>query len=372
VPAIDTDTIGVALDMHGCPNRCRHCWLSHEVVSNRRMTEDDLRWVVEQFREFRRVGEQRAAWERLRVSTWVREPDYSRDYRRLYELEQELSNLPSLRPQNELLSVWRLARDAEYAEWAYGTDVRVAQLSFFGTEKVTDWAFRRRGAFEDLLIATERLLAAGIRPRWQVFFTKRLLPDLPELISLADDMRLRERCEALGGPFVFWMHLPSPDGEAFTIEYLRPTTADVEGLPREFLEQSEERIGGPIGVPEHKLVRELAGEEGPAVPDLESMAPHGPWFAVMPNFDLYMSYSEISPAYRLGNLKAEGLARCIDVLENDANPGLHGLFRIPVSELARRFGRPHGRRLYDAGDLKLRWARMWATERRGELQGVAR
>jgi len=369
MPAVPRGQIGVALDMFGCPNRCRHCWLSHEAVSNRRMTERDLRWVVEQFRRFRREGEERPAWERLRLSTWVREPDYSRDYRHLYELEQELSDLPSLRPQNELLSVWRLARDTEYAEWAYSIGVRVAQLSFFGMEKVTDWAFRRRGAFEDLLTATERLLAAGIRPRWQVFFTKRLLPDLPELISLAGDMRLRKRCEALGGPFVFWMHLPSPDGEAFSIEHLRPTEADLEKVPPAFLERSEERIEGPIGVPERKLMPALREDQGPAVRALEMMAPHGPWFAVMSNFDLYLNSSEISPAYRLGNLKADGLARCVDVLENDANPGLHGFFRVPVSELARRFGRPRSRRLYDPGDLKLRWARMWTME---QLQGAPR
>ncbi|UCC67196.1 MAG: hypothetical protein JSV79_08615, partial [Armatimonadota bacterium] len=341
MPALPREQIGVALDMSGCPNRCRHCWLSHEALSNRRMTEDDLRWVVAQFREFRREGEERPAWQHMRLSTWVREPDYSRHYRHLYDLEQELSDLPSLRPQNELLGVWRLARDTEYAEWAYSIGVRVAQLSFFGMEKVTDWAFRRRGAFEDLLVATERLLAAGIRPRWQVFFTKRLLPDLPELISLADDMRLLKRCEALGGPFVFWTHLPSPDGEAFSIEHLRPTEADLERVPRDFLEQSEKRIGGPIGVPERKLISAFREDERPAIPAIETIAPHGPWFAVMPNFDLYMNYSEISPAYRLGYLKAHGLARCIDVLENDSNPGLHGLFRVPVSELARRFGRPH-------------------------------
>jgi hypothetical protein len=335
------------------------------------MSEDDLRWVVGQFREFRRAGEERPAWEQLRVSTWVREPDYARDYRRLYELEQDLSDLPSLRPQNELLSAWRLARDAEYAEWGHSIGVRVAQLSFFGMEKVTDWAFRRRGAFEDLLIATERLLAAGIRPRWQVFFTRRLIPDLPALISLAEELRLRKRCEDLNGPFVFWMHLPAPDGEAFEIEHLRPTEADLEEVPREFLKQSEERNGGPMGVPERKLVPALREDQGPAVPAMETMAPHGPWFAVMPTFDLYLNSSEISPAYRLGNLKADGLTRCIDVLQNDANPGLRGLFRVPTSELAQRFGRRHGTRLYNPGDLKLRWARMWAVAQAQERQGVS-
>jgi hypothetical protein len=42
----------VAFDMHGCPNRCRHSWLDHQVVATprMRMTEDDVRWAVAQFR----------------------------------------------------------------------------------------------------------------------------------------------------------------------------------------------------------------------------------------------------------------------------------------------------------------------------------
>ncbi len=27
MPAVPREQIGVALDMFGCPNRCRHCWL---------------------------------------------------------------------------------------------------------------------------------------------------------------------------------------------------------------------------------------------------------------------------------------------------------------------------------------------------------
>ncbi len=77
------------------------------------MSEEDLRWVVEQFRAFRRSGEDCPPWQKLRVSTWFREPDFSPDYRRLYELENELSDLPCQRGEYELLSVWRAARDPE-------------------------------------------------------------------------------------------------------------------------------------------------------------------------------------------------------------------------------------------------------------------
>ena len=362
MPEITVDTIGVALDMFGCPNRCRHCWLGQ--ASGQRMNEDDLRWVVTQFRSLMRPAEGAPPWRNLCVSTCAREPDYSSDYRRLYDLENELSDLPSPRDKWELLSVWRLARDPEYAEWAHSIGVRVCQLSFFGLEPATDWACRRRGAFRDSLVATERLLAAGIRPRWQWFFTKRILPDLPGLVSLTQELRLRERCEALGGPFTLFLHCPSPDGEAWHLEPLRPTAEDLEQIPVWLREQSERHVGQPVGRPEAELLPVLSTEEGPAAraaADLTSG--HGLWFFVEPNFDIYPYACEIGPPHLLGNLKRDGPARCLDAFEQDRTPGLQALFHVPVSDLARRFGRPRSRRLYHPDDLKARWARMYADDR---------
>ena len=48
MPAIaPDDDIGIGFDMHGCPNRCRHCWMGHQVVATprRHMSEDDVRWA---------------------------------------------------------------------------------------------------------------------------------------------------------------------------------------------------------------------------------------------------------------------------------------------------------------------------------------
>lgn len=371
MPKLISEEVGIALDMHGCPNRCRHCWIGQ--ASGKRMTEDDLRWVVEQFRAFKRPGDSEQPWRVLHVSTSVREPDYSSDYRHWYALENELSDLPPLRADSELLSVWRLARDPEYAEWAYSIGVRVCQLSFFGLEQVTDWACRRRGAFRDLVIATERLLAAGIRPRWQWFFTKKIIPDLPGLIRLTEDLRLRERCEVLGGPFTLFMHCPSPDGEAWHLEHLRPTMKDFEPVPAWLREQSEKHIGGWAVKPEAEWVKALSGEDKPMSSSVADLSlSHGLWFSVEPNFDLYASHCETTPWFRLGNLKRDGLAQCLDVFENDRTPGLHALFHLPVSELARRYGRPRGRRIYDAAsDMAGRWALQWARDEWNVVQGGA-
>ena len=50
MPRIISEEIGIALDMCGCPNRCRHCWLG--ASPNRRMSEEDLRWAAAQFRGY--------------------------------------------------------------------------------------------------------------------------------------------------------------------------------------------------------------------------------------------------------------------------------------------------------------------------------
>ena len=41
---------GIAVDMFGCPNRCRHCWLGH--VKNKHMDIDDYILTAEQFKNY--------------------------------------------------------------------------------------------------------------------------------------------------------------------------------------------------------------------------------------------------------------------------------------------------------------------------------
>ena len=68
----------------------------------------------------------------------------------------------------------------------------------------TDWGMRRRGAWHDQLLATERCLEVGIAPRWQLFVTKRCLDDLGAFAALVKRLELAERCRAIGQEFVFY------------------------------------------------------------------------------------------------------------------------------------------------------------------------
>ena len=75
---------------------------------------------------------------------------------------------------------------------------------------------------------------------------------------------------------------------------------------------------------------------------------------------MFPNRGETRPEWRLGNLKTDDVAAIVDALENDRTPDLQATFRVPVSELAHRFGRPRGERVYVREDLKERWIRMWA------------
>ncbi len=155
--------IGIAMDMHGCPNRCRHCYIG--ALPGGSLNEDDLRWAAGRFRQYVRPGQDKPYFDQLSVLSWVREPDYSDDYERLAALEAELSDGPAVR--YELLSIWRLARDPKYAARAKRFGPDTCQVTFFGLEPTQDWFYRRRGAFQDCVTATQRLLEAGMKPRWQ-------------------------------------------------------------------------------------------------------------------------------------------------------------------------------------------------------------
>jgi len=357
--------IAVALDMAGCPNRCRHCWLGHS--PNRRMSEETLREVVHQFRVWKRPGASASFFERLSVATWYREPDFAPHYRRLWELEQELSDEGAAQ-RFELLSIWRLARDEGYAAWARQIGTRACQISFFGLEASTDWFCQRRGAFRDSLLATERLIEAGIRPRWQLFLTERLAPELDAFVALIDELGLEQRVQELGHNFEVFVHDVCPDGSGFEIEPLRPTVDVLDAVP-EYLahktctHRNKASLIECLGRAEADWLPELLRQDARPLPGSSgSEMPGTLAFMVTPELDVYCNLGEPTPAWRLGNLRADGLDIILGRFERDEAPGLQAMFHVPVSELAAAYGRPDSRLLYDREDLIVRWIKLWTID----------
>lgn len=356
MPELRSRRIAVTLDVAGCPNRCRHCWLGNP--PNQRIPEDTVRWVVEQFREWIRPGETEPFAKPMIVMTWYREPDFAPNYRELWELERELSH-EGQAARFELLSTWRLARDKGYAQWAREIGTQACQISFFGMEKNTDYFTRRRGSFRDSLVATERLLDVGIRPRWQLFLTQRVLPELEEFVGLIHSMGLDRRLRELGHEFEVFLQPVAPDGEAFHIEHLRPAVDVLSVVPGYLAEKTQRHhgastLGECLGKAEGEWLAELLQENTPLASYPATLA-----FLVTPGLDVFSNLGEPMPWWKLGNLRLEGVDRIMRCFENDEPPGLYGSFHVPVSHLAQTYGRQNSLYLYTRQDLILRWLRMW-------------
>ena len=343
--------LGVMVDMAGCPNRCRHCWLgSHR---NGNISADEFCAIAGQFKNWR--DEDGDGIREMAFFSWWREPDFRDDYRELWRLEQELSS-PGCAQRHELLSVWRLARDETYAKWAATLEPKKCQVTFFGMEESTDWGMRREGAYRDNILATERLIEAGIAPRWQLFVTKRCLAELDEFLRLIYGMDLHKRCEAIGQKFEVFIGGMTPEGNGFELESERVDENDIAKIPRGLIDICREGLD-LLGQPESVLLDSLSKDHSP--PNLETDMPT---LFVNADYDVYPNIAEPVEWWRLGNLKTDGVGAVMKAYRDGATPGMKASREIPISELARRYGDRDSKRLYDKGDLVTRWLHQWGAD----------
>ncbi len=347
----DLSYLGVMIDMAGCPNRCRHCWLGAH--KNGDVDPTEFCNIASEFKDWR--DERGRGIDELAFFTWWREPDYRDDYRALWQLERQLSS-PGRAQRFELLSTWRLARDPDYAAWAATLPPKACQITFFGMENNTDWGMRRVGAFRDQLAATERLLEVGIAPRWQLFLTKRCLGELEAFLELIRTLKLHERCKAIGHEFVIFIGGMSPEGGGYELEDVRLEQCDLGHIPPELVSMCDGGIRN-LGQPEHTLLETLLRDDNP--PHIRA---NFPCIAIDADYDAYPNIAEPTVWWRLGNLKVDGVDGVIKAYRDGTPPGMAANATIPVSELSRRYGDPDSAKLYDKDDLVCRFMHQWGVE----------
>ena len=255
-----------------------------------------------------------------------------------------------------MLSIWRLARDESYAKWAATLTPKVCQITFFGMEKNTDWGTRRKGAFMDNLLATERLIDAGIAPRWQLFLTKRNIGELDEFLRLMYDLQLHKRCESIGQKFEVFIGGISPEGSGYELEDIRVDENDVALIPRELVDLCREGTE-LLGQPEYVLLESLRNEDVPA-----NISANIPSVSVNANFDVYPNIAEPAKWWRLGNLNTDGVDLILKAYRDESTPGMRTNRKIPISELARRYGDINSKKLYSKDDLLCRWLHQWGVD----------
>lgn len=334
----DFKKITACLDMAGCPNRCRHCWLG--CTPNGRMAADDLRFVAEAFRPFTKS---------LEVASWYREPDYLPEYKELWALENELSDMREV-PHWELMSVWRAARDESYIPWLKELGVKACQLTLFGGRQQTDAYTGRKGAYDEIIQAIEGLLAAEIAPRVQAFVNKDNVDDLWAVVDLILNLRLDERCAAFGARFGTFVHQGSCDGENAKLYDVRVTPDDLPRIPPPLAAYSLRHWGKDtleeiFGETESALCRRLADST-----KTHCYVSDTPVFFVDKNFDVYPNITAPEPHWRLGNVKRDGAESILACYLNSESPAQKLRMTVSIGEIVRRCGNPGSQRLFIESD----------------------
>jgi MoaA/NifB/PqqE/SkfB family radical SAM enzyme len=349
--------VAIAMDMYGCPNRCRHCWLAHDRNANTPV-EDFIR-IAEQFKDYKRDG--KPFFEELVFNTWYREPDYPDNYRELWELENRLSTGEV--PRFELASVWRTVRDKDYAPWLKELGVEIVQLTLFGTEENTDYFKGRKGAFKEHMQAIDILLENGIVPRIQIFPFSTTIDDITRLYQALQDIRLEEQENDLGKEIPCFLNTTTPMGAGFDLEDIRLRRSDVKNLPKYLVEKTLKHLKSEntdtLWKTEAELLPGLLDEDIPLNEESDILA-----FLIDPDFNVYPNFGEIAEWWCLGNVKKDGVGKIIDTFIDRNTPGMKMNFEIPVSYFAEKYGTQDNERLWAKVDLIQKWHRLEAMNNR--------
>ena len=317
--------LNLAADLCGCPNRCLHCWLGH--MPNRDMGPEADRFIVDYFAPY---------FDELAFYSWLREPDFCEDYRARWARDLALSK--NAAPERfELAGFWRIARDEDYVPFLRSLGVKKVQLSFFGLRDTQDRYVGRRGAFDEVLAATDRLIDGGLIPRWQCFINEENREELVQVLAMAEAMR-RSRCPALE----FFVHEGSCDGENRKLYPIRIRRGRVPpALLPFYLNYGALRTEAEC---RESLLADRAHPEFPLGEELT--------LYVSNEFEVFYNFTEMSRPWVIGNLKREPPEHLVPRILAGDTPALRAAGETTWAALAEEFGDPASDRLFHPEDYR--------------------
>lgn len=322
--------LSLVVDMYGCPNRCRHCWIGH--MPNRTMEEDADIWLVNYFKPY---------FSNITYYSWLREPDYCNDYKQRWHKDNQLS-IGTLPERFELASFWRLVRDPNYIYFLKEVGVKKVQLTFFGMEKMTDKYVGRKGAFHELLEATEILITNQISPRWQAFINEENISEIVELQSLAKTLKLEERCRSFQGEFTFFVHEGSCEGENRKLYDIRIEKQNIPASLIPYYLNYENVLS------EQECCRLLMGDTSNVVHHNENLIV----LYISNSYDVFFNFTHMSASWKIGNLKVDRQEEIIRRIAEEDTPALNLAKTITVGSLVEKYGNKQSQKVFSINDFK--------------------
>lgn len=205
---------------------------------------------------------------------------------------------------------------------------------------MTDWYVGRRGAYQELLQATEILINNQIAPRWQVFISTKNAADIIKLLAKSRELKLTERCKAFGEEFSFFIHSGSCDGEN---RKLYPIRINKEDVPTELIPYYTNFLEATT---EADLCEFLANDNTCFVYHNKNEIT----LNIANNFDVYFNFTHMRPEWKIGNILTDDSSELVRRVIDEDIPALRLARKTPVSELVNRFGDPQSHKVFDCID----------------------
>lgn len=320
----------LAVDMYGCPNRCRHCWLGH--MPNKQMPADSDVWIVNFFKPY---------FNQIEFYSWLREPDFCSNYRERWQKDIELS-VNTVPQRFELASFWRIVRDSEYVKFLKEVGTEKVQLTFFGMEDFTDKYIGRKGAFQELLKATEILIDNRITPRWQAFINEENKNSVVELLQLTEALKLRKRCSSIQDEFKFFVHAGSCDGENRKLYDIRIQKSNIPEILKQYYLDFD-RV-----MTERECVKQLENNKSHPSYHNDNMIV----IYISNTFDVYFNFTHMSEEWKIGNLKEDSPDKLIRRILEEDTYALNLIKNITFEELVKKDGDRQSERAFFLDDYK--------------------
>ena len=339
--------ISIAFDVHGCPQRCRHCWLGPQPEG--RLTFDD---AVSHFQRIREI-QQREKLHDAEIEFFgidYREPHDGPNYRDEYDMVDSINGTRyEVDRDFRLVSLQRLTRDPGYIAWCRDRGIEGAQLKVFGGKDANDFFIGRKDTYEETIQGARWLVDGGIIPRFQVYLNTIGIHSLNTFFSELATYHVLEDMRERGMPVDIHCMTFGSVGRGYENRDYRIEIDDVTLIPEWLVEMTEAKFGKAFELlPEAVLAeRILAGDDGPISPEN-----HWLWFFVDRRLDVYTNLTEMHASCRLGNLGEDPWQEILDGYVRDAAPGLETVFSVSKHELVKRHLVPKSRKVYmGAGDL---------------------
>ncbi len=322
--------LDLVVDMYGCPNRCKHCWLGH--IEHSRMSDNADEFIVNYFKPY---------FDEIVFYSWMREPDFVNSYEERWERDKSLS-VGGVPQRFELASFYRLCRDEHYVHFLKKVGVKEVQLTFFGMEEMTDKYVGRKGSFKELMTAANILMENGIIPRYQVFINEENKNEIVRLIEYLKENRELQKCDDKVIPFKLFIHEGSCDGENRKLYDIKISKNDI---PKELIEYY-------LGYDELYSERECCEM---LMNDRSSYVYHNADEIVLyitSDFSVYYNFTNMSENWKIGNMKEEEAGELVKKIISENTFALNKAREITLGELVKRYGDFKSDKAFSLDDYK--------------------